>query len=75
MATSSLPLPDIVETGRPFTRGDLRAAGHAADPRGRRRGGNEFASCQHRMSSRRRAYFGASTCEAMIIRCASDVPW
>ena len=27
MATSSLPLPDIVETGRPFTRGDLRAAG------------------------------------------------
>ncbi|RUQ34252.1 hypothetical protein D8M33_01340 [Micrococcus sp. HSID17245] len=27
MATSSQPLSDIVEAGRPFTRGDLRAAG------------------------------------------------
>ncbi|MDK7329669.1 hypothetical protein QP516_07745 [Micrococcus luteus] len=27
MVTSSLPLPDIAEAGRPFTRGDLRAAG------------------------------------------------
>ena len=27
MATSSQPLPDIVEAGWPFTRGDLRAAG------------------------------------------------